>query len=314
MQSDVELAIQTRELSQTIGAFALRDIGLCIPDGALCALVGGSGSGKTTLLKLILGLTDPDTGQRLIFGQDVSQGPLQTRVRYAPQADLLPEKATIQEALRFTTFLSGQAAIDSASVETVLNLVHLTVPLHTSVVALTALQRRYLWLARALIGQPQLLVLDEPAGSLRDTGRQEFLKTLRQIGTGRTVIYATSLPADACQASNYIAVLHKGRLVAQGPTGDVLKNADYAIYQLTISGNASTVYDLLIEQAWIHAIRVDRQDDHEVWMVLVHDEYQAERGLLRAVLADRKLHVANYSQLRPRLRDVLNHIETAPSS
>ncbi|MBZ0291197.1 MAG: ABC transporter ATP-binding protein [Anaerolineae bacterium] len=314
MQPDAYPAVQTRKLSQTIGDFTLRDIDLLVPAGVLCALLGESGSGKTTLVKLVLGLTDPDAGQRLIFGQDIDQGQPQTRIRYAPQVNVLPDGITVREALRFTTFLSGQHIADAASIEAALTAVRLPVSFDSKVAMLTGLQRKYLWLARALIGQPQLLVLDEPAGSLTGSQRQEFLTTLREVSTGRTVIYTTATPADAFEASEYLAILLKGRLVAQGPTDGILENADYALFQMTIRGDASTVRELLTEEAWIHAIHVAQQDDHEEWIVAVHDEYQAGRGLLRAVLADRSLSVINYKQLRPRLHDILNQTETIRTS
>ncbi|MCA9902994.1 MAG: ABC transporter ATP-binding protein [Anaerolineae bacterium] len=304
-------AIETRELTVTIGQFRLRDVHLRIPSGVLCAVLGAAGSGKTTLVKLLLGLEDPDAGQRLIFGHDLTRDQPQIHLGYLPQPHLLHDEMTIQEALRFTTSLVGQQHIDSAAMQNVLSTVKLTVNLHMRVSTLNISERRRLQLAKALLGEPCCLLLDDPAASLTDNARRELLDILRDVNVGRTVIYTTSIPADAIYASDYLALLHEGALIAQGATTDLIEQADNAIYHLTISGDATTVHDLLIEQAWIESIHVQRKDDLFRWTVHVNDERQAERSLLRAVLADRRLHVVDYGQARMKLRPILQQIEMA---
>jgi len=311
MSEQTALAIETRGLTVTVGQFRLHEVNLCIPAGGLCAVLGAVGSGKTTLTKLLLGLVDPDAGQRLIFGHDLAHSQPHAHLGYVPQAHLLHDEMTVQEALRFATYLVGQQNVDSAAMQEVLSAVNLMVDLRQRVAALNPSQRRRLQLAKALVGGPHCLLLDEPAARLTDTTRREFLDILRDLSAGRTVIYTTSILADARCASDYLALLHGGMLVAQGSTTDLFAQADCAIYHLAIRGDATMVHDLLVEQAWIDSIRVQQQGDLARWTVCVNDERQAEHGLLRAVLADRRLHVVAFGQSRAKLRTIFDQIETA---
>lgn len=310
MQFDTPPAIQTWGLTKAIGDFSLRDVNLHVPVGALCTVLGAPGSGKTMLVKLLLGLHDPDAGQRMIFGRNVALDRVETRLGYAPQTSLLPDTITIEDVLRYFMLLSCQPYADLRAVQDVLTAVRLKVDLNEYVGALNSGQRQRLHLASALLANPQLLLLDEPAATLTSAERHEFLDTVRAISTDRTVLYTTSVPEDIHYASDYLIVLEKGTLVAHGVTADLIENADYALYHLTIQGETSTVYDLLVEQAWIHSIEVQHLHVFQKWFVRVQDEDQAERSLLRAILADRNLTVLEFKKVRGRLTDVITSENT----
>jgi ABC-2 type transport system ATP-binding protein len=305
MQPEAPPAIQTYGLTRTIGEFSLRDINLHVPAGALCAALGAPGSGKTMLIKLLLGLDDPDAGQRMIFGQHVAPVPFEIAVGYAPQTNFLSEKATVQDMLRYIMFLSGQQYADLSEVQDVLDAVRLTASLHQSIGALNIGQRQRLRLAQSLIGNPKLLLLDESAAALTDAERHEFLDIVRDISANRTVLYTTSISEDVHYASDYLIVLHEGTLIAQGVTSDLIENADYALYRVCVRGESSTVHDLLAEQSWIYSIQVQQQRDCQHWLMRVRDEDQAERSLLRAILADRSLSILDFKKERGRLMDFI---------
>lgn len=305
----MSLAIETRGLAVSIGGFALHDVDLRVPAGALVAVLGASGSGKTLLLKLLLGLEHPDAGQRLIFGREPSTSLLHPRLGYLPQAHFLHDRMTAQDALRFTTLVSGESNVDVETMEAVMAAVKLTINPHTYVGALSKSEQQRLLLAKMLIYQPEILLLDEPAAALTGDERQEFLHILRTVSATRTVVYTTAVPADARYASDYMALLHEGKLVAQGLSDDLFQNADYASFCLSIRGNGDTVHQLLVEQEWIHSINVQQEEELSRWIVQVHDEYKAEHGLLRAILADRSLEITDYCQSRPRLRDLLDYLK-----
>lgn len=230
-----------------------RVIDLRVPTGALCAIFGAPGSGKSTLIKLLLGLEDAEAGQRLIFGhEDIHR--LDTRLGYMPQAARFYQMQTVQETLRFATLVSGQTFVDAEMMHDLLATVKLSIRPNTSIAALNPAQRQQLMLAKALIGQPEILLLDEPAASLTGDERQKILHVLREISGQRTIVYTTSVDTDAREASDWLVLLREGKACAQGPTSDLLQNADYAEYSLTIAGDCATVQELLVEQEWIHSI------------------------------------------------------------
>ena len=242
----MSLALETSDLTVSVGGFALQHVDLRVPSGALCAVLGAPGSGKSLLLKLLLGLEDPDTGQRRIFGREFSTEKPPIRLGYLPQSIFLDETLTVQAALRFTTLLSGESHLDDETMKALLATVNLAVNPNTSISLLNTAQRRRLLLAKVLVGQPEIVLLDEPAAPLRGEDRQEFLRILRDAAVGRTLVYTTSVPSDA-RDSDWLAILRGGSLVVQGPSADLFENADYAEYSLTIRGNSKTVHELLVK-------------------------------------------------------------------
>jgi ABC-2 type transport system ATP-binding protein len=309
------LAIETRGLLITSASVSLQNVDLRVPTGALCAILGAPGSGKSTLIKLLLGFEDAEVGQRLIFGREnIHQ--LDVRLGYMPQANNFYEMMTVRETLRLSTLVSRQTFVDEETMQALLETVKLSIQPSVTVAALDLTQRQRLSLAKALIGRPEILLLDEPAASLPGDERQEILRVISEISSRKTVVFTTSVFTDARDSSNWLVLLHEGKVHAQGATSDLLQNADYADYSLTIAGDCSTVHELLTEQDWVHSIETWQEHDLSRWKVRVHDEAKADLGLLRAILADRSLRIIEFYKTRPRLRPILDDMSllTSPVS
>lgn len=221
------IAVETRHLARRFGHHhAVRDVSLSVPEGAVYALLGRNGSGKTTMLKLLLGLLRADSGSIRIFGCD----PQRERVRTARLAGALLEShgfyphLTGAENLDMARRLLGLSEGEIARVLRLTGLDERAARLRVEAYSLGMRQR--LGIARALLGAPRLLILDEPGNGLDPDGiadMRRFLRTLPER-TGATVLVSSHQLGEVEQTATHAGVLHDGRLVVEGPLAQ-LKSA-----------------------------------------------------------------------------------------
>lgn len=211
--------IEIRALTKRFGrAVALDGITTTIGDGAFTLLLGANGAGKTTLLRCLLGLHRFE-GSIVVGGHDVAASSRAVRalVGYVPQRPVLPPDLTCAEALDLFARLRGRRG-DPAWLERV----GLGASAHAPVRALSGGMRQRLALAVALPADPAILLFDEPAANLDVTARKTLHRDLEELaGRGRTVLLATHLAAEPLRLATRALVLHQGRLVYDGPAGDL---------------------------------------------------------------------------------------------
>lgn len=188
-------------------------------------LLGPNGSGKTTLFRAITGVLRPFEGRLSIFGESPTECPtIRAQVGYVPHDPGLPSALTAGDVLRYWGMILGLAAaernsrIDSLAVE--LNFVS---DLSRRVGILSRGQRQRLSVARAMMGNPRLLLLDEPTTGL-DPAEASRLRAFvkRWASQGRAVIYATHNIYEALDVSNQVLILAHGAFAWQGPTEDLV--------------------------------------------------------------------------------------------
>jgi osmoprotectant transport system ATP-binding protein len=235
---------------------AVGPLDLEIGERELLALCGGSGSGKTTTLKMLNRLIAPSSGRVLLRGRDTRELPgplLRRRIGYCFQQVGLFPHLTVGENVAVTPQLLGwDAARIRARVDALLELVELPAGefRERRPQELSGGQAQRVGLARALAGEPELLLLDEPFAALdpptRDRLQQAFLRIRRELGP--TVVFVTHDMVEALLLADRIAVLHAGRLLQVGPPAELLRRpADASVAELfsTARRQADTVDRLL---------------------------------------------------------------------
>jgi ABC-2 type transport system ATP-binding protein len=223
-------ALRIDGVSHTFGArTALDRVSLTVPSGSFTALLGLNGAGKTTLFSLVTRLYDSTSGQIEVFGFDVRQeAPAAlSRLGIVFQARTLDLDLTVRQSLLYHAALHGigrrQAGVRAAEV---LEKFALADRIDDKVRNLSGGQMRRLEIARAMIHDPALLLLDEPTVGLDVEARQDLIKEVRRLVAeeGRGILWATHL-LDEIQMSDRLVVLHKGRVLAQGSVQEVLAQA-----------------------------------------------------------------------------------------
>lgn len=214
-------AISVEHVTHRYGArTAVDDLTLRIAEGEIFAFLGPNGSGKTTLFRLLSTLIPPQAGAIIVLGRDVAAAPAEVRrqIGVVFQAPSLDKKLTVAENLRHQGRLYGlsRGALSSRSAE-LLGAMGLSDRAGELVESLSGGLRRRVELAKCLLHQPRLLLLDEPSTGLDPAARIDLWQCLRQLReqTGATVALTTHLFEEADRADR-IAIMHRGRLAALG--------------------------------------------------------------------------------------------------
>ena len=209
-------ALTVSGLSRRYGAVrAVDEIGFEIAAGELFGLLGPNGAGKTTAIECVLGLVRPDAGSIHVCGIDALARPQDARARIGAvlQVTGLPDKITPREALDvFGAFYPNPLKTDA-----LLDRFGLREKEGAAYDTLSGGQKQRLALALAFVGDPQLLVLDEPAAGLDVQMRRELHGQIREIrAAGRAVLLATHDMNEAAQLCDRVAVIAGGKIVATG--------------------------------------------------------------------------------------------------
>ncbi|MEA2353944.1 MAG: type transport system ATP-binding protein [Solirubrobacteraceae bacterium] len=217
------LAIHTQGLGKRFGPrVALESIDLEVPRGTAFGFIGPNGAGKTTLIRLLLGLAEPTSGSMRLLGRD------QPRHR----ADTLARVGAIIEEPRFHGHLTGRenlvvhaAAREPAARERIpasLERVGLTARADDKVKTYSLGMRQRLGIARCLLGDPELLILDEPMNGLDPAGILELRGLIRSlVDEGRTVMLSSHLLDEVEKTCDAAAIVDDGRIVAQGSIAEL---------------------------------------------------------------------------------------------
>jgi ABC-2 type transport system ATP-binding protein len=201
----------------------LKGIDLCIPSGTVCALLGSNGAGKTTLVRILSTLLTSDAGSARINGYDVATQPARVResISLTGQFAAVDEVLTGRENLVLVAQLrrlrdAGQMA------DNLLMRFGLTDAAGRRVATYSGGMRRRLDIAMSLVGDPPVLFLDEPTTGLDPQSRLEVWRTVRDLaGQGTSVLLTTQYLDEAEHLADRIAVLHEGRIIADGTLAEL---------------------------------------------------------------------------------------------
>ena len=209
--------VSVRALTKRFGAVdAVRDLSFDVPAGRVTGFLGPNGAGKTTTLRVLLGLVRPTAGQALIGGRRYADLPAPRRaVGAVLEAGGFHPGRTARAHLRV---LAGAAGIPPARVGAVLDLVGLAADADRAVGGYSLGMRQRLWLAGALLGDPEVLILDEPANGLDPEGIAWLRGLLRDLaGEGRTVLISSHALAEVAQTADHVVIISTGRSRFAGP-------------------------------------------------------------------------------------------------
>ncbi|HLE95188.1 MAG TPA: ABC transporter ATP-binding protein [Acidimicrobiia bacterium] len=247
--------LEVSDLTHDYGeVVALRELTLQVPEG-VTGLVGANGAGKTTLLRLMLGLLHPTAGSMQVLGHDPQREPLavRTKIGYMPEGDCLPKDQTAADFVAYTAQLAGippREARRRAS-ET-LFLVGLEEERFRYLGDFSTGMQQRVKLAQAIVHDPDLLLLDEPASGLDPEGRTQMLDLIRRLAEFKVnVILSSHVLTDIEQTCDWVVMLDAGDLLRSGPLEgfeklgtvivEVLDHADQVAAMLHGRGFEATV-------------------------------------------------------------------------
>lgn len=211
--------IETKDLCKTYGNRTVVDhLNLCVPRGCVYGFIGPNGAGKSTSMKMLLGLVHPTSGSVRLMGQEVTE---QNRIRLLRHTGSLIESPsgylhlTAQENLQIIADLKD---VKHTEIERVLDVVHLTQDKDKKVGQYSLGMKQRLGIAMALLGNPEILILDEPTNGLDPAGIQEMRALIAGMPekTGATVLISSHLLGEMEQMVNRVGIIHHGKTLFDG--------------------------------------------------------------------------------------------------
>jgi ABC-2 type transport system ATP-binding protein len=221
------MAVEINHLNKHIGKqHVLRDICLSIGDGEVVGLLGPNGAGKSTLMKIMVGVWDADLPHPSLEGREmVVQVP--KNIGFLPEQNPLYEEMYVREYLRFFVELRMKAIRrlgdkeKGEMVEQLIERVGLTAEAHKRVGQLSKGYKQRVGLAQAMIGNPELLILDEPTTGLDPNQLEDIRALIREIGKDRTVILSTHILQEVKQMCSRVIIIDHGEIKVDKPMSEI---------------------------------------------------------------------------------------------
>lgn len=233
--------VETHNLTKFFGKMNIvYNLNLRVPRGAVYGFLGPNGAGKTTTIKMLTGSLKPTYGEIRIFGLNMpgDRVEIMRKIGYMPEKPIAYEDMIIIEFLTYMGRLLGLPKDEAKS--QVRDLMAYTgvgrLAFH-KIKELSSGQKQRVSFAMALLGDPELLILDEPTSSLDPLGRMEFIgKILELARKGKTIFVSSHIIGEIERMCNYVGLIKDGQLIAQGPVRELV-NVEGPDYDVIVSDN-----------------------------------------------------------------------------
>ena len=293
----------------------LRNISCAVSEGEFFGLLGPNGAGKTTLFKMLATLVLPDAGTATVRGFDVVAESARVREVLAPviadERSLYWRLTSFQNLELFAALQGMRGATVRTRVEEVLHVVGLSDTADKIVGAFSSGMKQRLLIARALVAQPKILLLDEPTRSLDPISARTFRAFLREEISGRqgcTVLLATHSADEVMELCNRVAVLDRGRLLATGTTDSLARELGEERYALFTSHPNHPALATLVQRGVVSALLVRGAEDDWTRVEMELTGGMERAAQIVATLVEQGVPIARFERVPLPLADLIDRI------
>lgn len=203
---------------------AIDAISFTIPEGKIVGFLGPNGAGKSTTMKILTGFMPPTSGKATVGGFDVFESPLEAKkkIGYLPETPPLYPELTVRGFLKFVAQLKAvPSSAVKAEIERVAQHTGVASELDRLCSSLSKGYRQRVGIAQALLGNPALLILDEPTEGLDPRQRHEVLEMIKGLAGKHTVVLSTHILAEVKTTCEHVLIVHRGKIVADEPMASI---------------------------------------------------------------------------------------------
>lgn len=312
-------AIETHELTKKFKKhLAVDHLNLQVPRGALFGFIGRNGAGKTTTLRMLAGLLEPTTGQVLVNGEPVAKKTrsLHRLIGYMPDFFGVYDDMFVWEYLDFYARCYNLSAERRKKlIDELLDLVNLADKRDANVQALSRGMQQRLCLAHALIHEPQILLLDEPASGLDPRARIEMRELLKELAAmGKTIIVSSHILPELAEMCTHIGIVEGGKLVANGVTNEIRRQLQATrLLRVRVLTDTARAIELVRGTKGVGepAVLASAENSTTLEMEFVGDDHAA--AMVLAELVTRGAPIAEFSEGGNALEQVFMQL-TAPDN
>ena len=248
------LAVRTQGLTKRYGrVLAVDELSLEVPRGSVFGLLGPNGSGKTTTMSILLGLVRPTSGAFHLLARGIPHKTALKRVGAIIEAPSFYHHLSGRDNLAYFQGIVGRGA--SRDIDGLLDRVGLTDRAGDRYRTYSLGMKQRLGIAGSLLGDPELIFLDEPTNGMDPAGMAEIRELVHSLGDGdRTVLLSSHLLHEVEQVCDHVAIMSKGKLVAQGPVADLIHSRERI--RLTTTDNVAAQV-IVAGLAWVEEVTCD---------------------------------------------------------
>lgn len=287
----------------------IHDLSFTVAKGEIVGFLGPNGAGKTTTLRMIAGFTTATSGRVTVAGYDMASQNLEAarRIGYLPERPPLYDTLDVSAYLRFVAKAKGVPRADiAAELERVTAACHLEAVFRREIFKLSKGYRQRVGLAQALLGKPEVLLLDEPTIGLDPAQIHETREVIRAFGAGHTVLLSTHILAEVTLICQRVAIINHGRLLAiDSPDGLQRAVEQTNRVALRVTGPSDAVREALLSVNGVRAVEVVGDDGVLAVECLVDERDGMEAAIARAVAPHFELH--RLERRQPTLENVFLH-------
>jgi ABC-2 type transport system ATP-binding protein len=296
--------IETRRLTKHFGSLtAVKDLNLKIDEGDIFGFIGPNGAGKTTTMRILATLMEPSAGEALVNGMNVRGSGKKVRriVGYMPDFMGVYDDLKVFEYLEFFAAAFGiEKRRRKAIVEQVLELTDLQVKARTNVDDLSRGMQQRLGLARVLIHDPKVLILDEPASGLDPRARIEIRELLRELKRmGKTIMISSHILSELEEICDVVGIIEQGVLVFSGSLADIYQRLGvHNKVRVRVAGERGKALEALAA-----LVEVDHVTDEGADLLVTYREGLIPDGLVARTLVAADVPVLSLVQEKVKLDD-----------
>lgn len=298
----------SRKLSAIGEKEALKNVSLSIPQGSIYGLLGPNGAGKSTLINILAGLTTKTRGKVTINNIDLDEEPIKTRysIGVVPQEIVLDPFFSIYETLEYHAGYFGVPKENRRTME-LLEALSLTDKANTSSRRLSGGMKRRVLIAKALVHNPPILILDEPTAGVDVELREQLWNYVRELNkNGATILLTTHYLEEAENLCDYIAIINNGEIIANDTTSNLMKILDRK--QLTIR----FLEELSAVPRGMEKFNAKLENNYTVSL----DYNKSDESMLELTKLIRRaeLNIVDISSKEPDLEDIFKHLVSTGKS
>ena len=302
-------SITTRDLTRCYGKLVAVDhLNLKIPTGSLFGLIGPNGAGKTTTLRMLAGLLEPSTGEIRVNELSTKHywNEIQMQIGFMPDFFGVYEDLLVWEYLDFFGRCYKLEPNRRQQVtQELLELVDLTEKRDAFVHTLSRGMRQRLCLAHALIHDPQVLLLDEPASGLDPRARVEMRELLRELrNMGKTILLSSHILTELAELCDHVAIMERGRLVTSAPIDEILRfTREHRRFTIQVLNNTQRVDEILKNLPAVRDITFDEGHSQGKKIEIEFSGNDEAAADLLEILVTQNVRVASFSELNNNLEE-----------
>jgi ABC-2 type transport system ATP-binding protein len=302
------MSLEVSHLSKLYGSQkALDGVSFTASPGRILGFLGPNGAGKSTTMKIITGYLTADSGTVMILGENALEHPkrVSPKIGYLPEHNPLYLDLYVREFLEFSGGLYGmKSSLIRERVNDLVKKTGLSQEQHKKIGQLSKGYRQRVGLARALIHDPQVVILDEPTTGLDPNQLVEIRNLIREVAEAKTLIFSTHIMQEVEAICQDVVIINKGEILASSPLSEL--KAGSGQVELLLETEEE------LELAWFEQLGKVRFGDREKRQVVIETSAPTEtRKILMQLIAERSLNLSSLNQNKKNLETLFREITKA---